>query len=255
MTAVEHSRISQRAMLAATLCALAGVAVLLSLARWQAHRATWKEGLITDLSSRLAAPAVALPTPDAWSGLNAAKSEFVRVYFRAEVPSGQDALVYTTGSSLRPDVKGVGYWVFTPARLLGGGLVVVNRGFVPEGRELKSSGTAAALYIVGAMRWPEARGAFTPRDDPAHNLWFVRDHLAIANEKGWGNVAPFYIEQETPPAPDGWPQVGTLAPNLPNNHRQYELTWIGLAIVLTAVYGAYFLRWYRAKAVDDSQGS
>jgi surfeit locus 1 family protein len=253
VTAVEQSRISPRSMLAASLCAAAGVAVLLSLACWQAHRATWKEGLIADLSSRLAAPPVELPTPDAWSGLNADKWEFVRVHFRAELPSGQEALVYTTGSSLRPDVKGVGYWVFTAARLPGGGLVVVNRGFVPEGRQhLKSVVLAGVFDIVGAMRWPEARGVFTPRDDPVHNLWFVRDHIAIAEEKGWGNVAPFYIEQESPPAPDGWPQVGTLAPNLPNNHRQYELTWIGLAVVLTAVYGAYFVRWYRARASDES---
>jgi surfeit locus 1 family protein len=238
-------------MVAATLCAVAGVAVLLSLARWQAHRATWKEGLIADLSSRLAAPPRGLPTPDAWNGLNADNSEFVRVHFRAEIPLGQEALVYTTGSSLRPDIKGVGYWVFSPARVPGGGLVVVNRGFVPEGHQhLPPAGQAGAFDIVGAMRWPEARGVFTPRDDPAHNLWFVRDHLAIAKEKSWGNVAPFYIEQESPPAPDGWPEVGTLAPNLPNNHRQYELTWIGLAVVLTAVYGAYFLRWYKAKATD-----
>ena len=37
--------------------------------------------------------------------------------------------------SLRPDATGPGYWVFAPARLTGGSIVVVNRGFVPEGRQ------------------------------------------------------------------------------------------------------------------------
>jgi len=107
--------------------------------------------------------------------------------------------------------------------------------------------------IVGALRWPEARGVFTPNDDLARNLWFVRDQLAMANEKGWGAVAPFYVEQEQPPAPDGLPQVGTLVPNLPNNHRQYELTWIGLAIVLAAVFGSYFWRWYGTQSVGGDR--
>jgi surfeit locus 1 family protein len=156
---------------------------------------------------------------------------------------------------LRPDVKGAGYWVLAPARLPGGGLVVVNRGFVPEGRQdakARAAGkVAGAARIIGIMRWPDARGVFTPSDDPSHNLWFVRDQVAIANEKGWGAVAPFYIEQEAPAAPGGLPQVGTLVPNLPNNHFQYELTWAGLAIVLAGVFIAFFWRWYHFSAIQQ----
>jgi surfeit locus 1 family protein len=246
--------LSRRAMLAAALCAVAGVAVLLSLARWQASRAVWKEGLIADLTVRLAAPPIDLPVAKSWNDLSADKFEFVRVRFRAEIPAGQEALVYTTGSSLRPDVKGPGYWVFAPARLPSGGLVVVNRGFLPQGgQDMKGAGLPGVFDIVGALRWPEARNVFTPNDDPAHNLWFARDQLAMAKEKGWGTVAPFYVEQEQPPAPNRLPQAGTLVPNLPNNHRQYELTWIGLAIVLMAVFGTYFWRWYSAQSVGGGQ--
>ena len=249
MTAVEPTRLSWRAMMIAAICACAGIVVLLSLARWQATRAIWKEALIADLTQRLAAPAVEIPTPSAWRDLNADTSEFVRVNFSAELVPGEEALVYTSGSSLRPDVKGAGYWVLALARLSGGGLVVVNRGFVPEGRQDAKTRPApqqtGVARIVGIMRWPEARGAFTPSDDPVRNLWFVRDHMAIAKEKGWGIVAPFYIEQEAPAAPGGLPQVGTLVPNLPNNHRQYELTWAGLAIVLAGVFGTFLWRWYR----------
>jgi surfeit locus 1 family protein len=252
MTAVEEqARLSVRAMAVAAICALAGIAVLLSLAQWQANRAKWKEGLIADLSQRLAAAPTELPSPDRWPDLKAETSEFVRVRIQGEALP-HEAFVYTTGSSLRPDVRGVGYWVFVPVRLRDGSIVVVNRGFVPEGRQdakTRPAGhSAGQVDLVGSMRWPEARGLFTPNDNPSRNLWFVRDQLAIAAEKGWGDVAPFYVEQEAPPASGGFPQVGRLVPDLPNNHRQYEITWAGLALVLAGVFSVFGWRWYRAGA-------
>ena len=37
--------------------------------------------------------------------------------FAAQFQNDKEALVYTTGSSMRSDTSGPGYWVFTPARL------------------------------------------------------------------------------------------------------------------------------------------
>ena len=51
------------------------------------------------------------------------------------------------------------------------------------------------------MRWPEQRGQFTPPDEPGKNLWFARDPAAMAAAKKWGNVAPFYVDQEAPLRP------------------------------------------------------
>src|SRR5262249_24068507 len=64
-----------------------------------------------------------------------ATEEFRHVKFSAAFVPGAEALVYTSGSALRSDVSGPGYWVFAPAELATGGIVVVNRGFVPEGRQ------------------------------------------------------------------------------------------------------------------------
>ena len=133
-------------------------------------------------------------------------------------------------------MSGPGYWVLSPARLAGGSLVVVNRGFVPEGKQdpgtRREGQPRGVAEVAGAMRWPEPRGLFTPTDTPVKNLWFVRDPAAIAAAKGWGTVAPFYIDQEAPPAPGGLPKVGPLKPSLPNNHLQYAVTWYGLALVV-----------------------
>jgi surfeit locus 1 family protein len=179
--------------------------------------------------------------------------EFRRVRFAAKFLHGQEALVYTSGSALRSDVSGPGYWVFTPALRQDGSLVVVNRGFVPEGRQDPASRAAGQVSdlteIIGALRWPEPRGLFAPADDSARNLWFVRDHLAMAAAKDWGPVAPFFVDQEAPPPPGGLPRVGKIAPNLRNDHLQYALTWYALAVVLAVV----FVVWLRSRAREARQ--
>ena len=88
--------------------------------------------MIAALNERLAAPPLALPAPGAWPSLDQASDEYRRVTFSAEFDHGREALVYAAPSALRPDASGPGYWIFTPARLAGGGVVIVNRGFVPQ---------------------------------------------------------------------------------------------------------------------------
>jgi len=135
--------------------------------------------------------------------------------------------------------------VFSPARLAGGSLVVVNRGFVPEGKQSpdtrREGQPSGVVDIVGVMRWPESRGAFTPKDEPEKNLWFDRDPPAMATAKHWGTIAPFYVDMEAPPASGGLPKVGPLRASLPNNHLQYAVTWYGLATV-TLVAALFFWR-------------
>jgi surfeit locus 1 family protein len=221
-----------------------GVAVLFALGTWQMERKSWKEGLIAQLNDKLSAPPVPLPAHEQWPRLSPEVDEFRRVKFSAEFLD-QEALVYTSGSSIRPDVSGPGYWVLSPARLSDGSLVVVNRGFVPEGKQDPSTRSEGqphgVVEVVGAMRWPEGRGMFTPNDQPSKNLWFARDPAAIADAKGWGAIASFYIDQQAPPAPGGLPKVGPLKPTLPNNHLQYAVTWYGLALVML-ISGIVFLR-------------
>jgi surfeit locus 1 family protein len=101
------------------------------------------------------------------------------------------------------------------------------------------------IAITGTLRWPDTPSWFTPRDEPAHNLWFLRDPAAIAAAKGLRDVAPFYVEQETPVPPGGYPQPGRLEVRLRNEHLQYVVTWYGLALVLVVVFAAWarsFLR-------------
>jgi surfeit locus 1 family protein len=231
---------SRGGILEPTVFTLVGIAILVGLGIWQLDRKVWKENLIASMTARLGQAPENLPARETWSSLTPARNEFKRVTFPAEFLPGEEALVYAASSAFRPDVKGPGYWVFAPARLAGGSLVVVNRGFVPL--ERKDSATRAmpaslgSIDIVGVLRWPEARGMFTPADDVTGNVWYLRDSAAIAAAKHWPNAAPFYVEQESPQPANGFPKPGKLVVNLPDNHLQYAITWFGLALALAGVY-------------------
>ena len=230
---------ARRGLLGPGVAAACAFAILIGLGVWQVKRLAWKEALIATVSARFAAPPTALPPPSDWARLDPADDEFRRVTVSAEFVNDKEALVFTTGSSLRAGASGPGYWVFAPARFRGG-TVMVNRGFVPEDRKdpatRRAGQIAGRVVIVGVMRWPERPGLFTPDAEPAKNLWFARDATAIAAAKGVGPVAPFYIDLESPPAPGGFPLAGALQPSFPNNHLGYAITWFGLAAVLAASF-------------------
>jgi len=222
-----------------SVAAACAFAVLIGLGTWQVERKAWKENLIATVTERFAAAPSALRPPSEWPRLDPATDEYRRVRFDAVLVNDKEALVFTTGSSLHGGDSGPGYWVFTPARIAGG-IVMVNRGFVPDGRKDPATrpqgAIAGTVPIVGVMRWPDRPGLFTPAAEPAKNLWFARDPAGMAAAKGLDAVAPFYIEQESPPAPGGLPAVGTLTPTFPNNHLGYAVTWYGLAAVLVVSF-------------------
>jgi surfeit locus 1 family protein len=218
--------------------AIIGIAVLLGLGTWQVERKAWKEALIDTLTRRASDAPVALPPPAEWARMTPESWEFRRVRLRVE-PMGQpDALLYTGGSALRDDVKAPGYFVFAPARLPDRNVVVVNRGYVTG----KTYARTGAQEIVGAMRWPEEPSWFIAAHDAAGDVWHARDHRAMAAFKGWGEVAPFYIEQEAPVPAEGAPHPAPLQVRLRNDHLQYALTWYALAVVLAAISALWAVR-------------
>lgn len=220
-----------------------------ALGTWQIERKAWKEALITKLDGRLAAKPAPLPPRELWSKLNPADDEFRRVSFSAAFVPGAEAFVYTVASPLQSEQPRAGYWLFALARLRAGELVAVNRGFMPEDRKgLELARVGDTREMVGVMRWPEPHGYFTPKDDPVHNLWFVRDHLAIAADKGWQaqgeELAPFFVDLERPAAaPSGWPRPVPPGINVRNAHLQYAITWYALAVVVSTM----FVVWLRTR--------
>jgi cytochrome oxidase assembly protein ShyY1 len=242
-----------RAILGPTLTALAALTILVSLGVWQVNRLHWKEGLIATLHERLARPPVALPPSDAWDRLDAATDEFRRVRLTATFEEAARAFVYSGAPALRADIKGPGYFVFAPARLSDGRTVVVNIGFVPEGgKDIRVGGTRE---VTGYLRWPESSGWFVSDHDQEGEVWFVRDPLKMARTRGWGEVAPFYIDQEGPLPEGGLPRPGPLTVNLRNNHLGYAWTWFGLAGTLVGVFAFWLWGRLRKSGHEDAKPS
>lgn len=232
-----------RRLLFPGLFTLAGLTVLISLGVWQLHRKEWKEGLIATLDRQMAAKPIPLPAQS--SDLLLGNAEFRRVSLRPEfIKDAKPALLYTGASALREDVKQPGYFVFAPARLPDGRVVVINRGYVPL--DQAEAGTKSSGEVTGYLRFPEKPSWFVSVHDVKGEIFFVRSPQAMAEARQWGPVEPFYIDQEGPVPAGGLPRPGKLTVHLRNDHLGYALTWFGLAAALTAVFAVWAGReWYQ----------
>jgi len=224
------------------------VATLLGLGFWQLQRRTEKHALIAALDARLTTAPAALPPPDRWNTMSAANDEFRRVTFTATYKPLQDAMVYSSGSGVRPDVPGAVTWAFLPAALPNGATVVINAGFVQntmqdraqQDRAVKNLITGAPVTLTGYLRFPGTAGVLTPHGDVGKRLWFNRDQRAMAQALGWGDVAPFYVDLESPVPANGIPKPGPLEVRLKDDHMQYAVTWFSLAAAVVIAFGVWF---------------
>ena len=225
-------------IVAASAVVFAALLALLGLGMWQVERLAWKEDLIATLERRVTAPPTPLPPAKEWPSLKQQDAEFRHVSARVQFLDRPYAYAYTAGSALRPDVKKPGYFVFAPARLPTGEIVVVNAGYA-SGREVHLSNETRD--IIGYLRWPEGPRWFVAAHDAEGSVWHVRDHRLMAKRLGWGEVAPFYVDQKSPVPPGGVPRPAALTVKLRNDHLGYAITWFGLAAVLLVVFAAWLV--------------
>jgi cytochrome oxidase assembly protein ShyY1 len=235
---------------------LAMVAFFIGLGIWQLQRRVEKHVLMAALDERLAAAPVPLPGAADWSKLTPGHDEFRRVSFTATYETRLDAMVYSSGSAIRPDISGPGTWAFIPARLESGETIAINAGFVPntmQDRDVQDHAVARLITgkpvaMTGYIRFPETAGILTPNVEHDKRLWFARDHLAMAQAFGWDKVAPFYIDLEAPVPPSGVPKPGPLEVHLRDDHMQYAITWFTLAAAVVIA----FVVWMRRARLQPS---
>jgi cytochrome oxidase assembly protein ShyY1 len=227
------------------------IAIFVGLGLWQLQRRVEKHALIAALTERLAAAPAPLSPASEWPRLTPDHDEFRRVSFSAIYEPRLDAMVYSSGSAIRPDISGPGTWAFIPARLPGGETLAIDAGFVPntmqdrgvQDRAVAGLITGRPVAMTGYLRFPEAAGTFTPDVEHTKRLWFARDHLAMAQAFGWERVAPFYIDLETPVPQNGIPKPGPLQVQLKDDHLQYAITWFTLAFAVAIAFAV----WWRGR--------
>lgn len=218
--------------------------LLIGLGFWQLQRLAWKEALISRIETRAHNLPMALPPPDAWSSLSPSDYDFNHVRLQGRFDFAHEALIY----SAAPKDFGVepGYLVITPFLLANGGVVLVNRGFIPQShakRDVRKHEPQGDITLTGVMRAPQSRNYFTPADDPEHGLWFTSDPEKIAKSFGLSEGAPFTVvlepDDRRSSLSDGLPHPFASDLDLANNHFSYAMTWFGLAAALILMFVLY----------------
>jgi surfeit locus 1 family protein len=224
---------------------LAGV-FLISLGNWQMRRLAWKEGLLAEIAARTHAEPVALAEAEARAA-RGEDIEYLRVKTSGRFLNDKELHLYAFDEQ-----GGPGYQILTPLRMADGGVVIVNRGYVPDDlidpAKRRAGEPDGQLAVTGLVRRPELPGTFTPANEVEKNIWFWRDLSSMSIAALGSNpeqVAPFFVDAEAEPAnPGGWPKGGTTRLELPNRHLEYAMTWYGLAAALLVVFGAFAIsRW------------
>lgn len=217
---------------------LAVIAVMIALGTWQVRRLAWKRDLIARVDTRVHASAASLPAMSGWADITVAADEYRHVVTAGTFLPLDTLLVQSVTD------YGGGFWVMTPLREQDGGLVFINRGFVPADRRDPTGWRALpeeATTVTGLLRMSEPHGGFLRANEPAAGRWFSRDTQAMAAARKLGATAPFFIDAEKSPDETGLPIAGLTVIEFPNNHLVYALTWYGLALLLV-VFGANALR-------------
>lgn len=223
---------TRRSTTALVLMAAAGSLVftaLVALGIWQIQRRAWKHDLIAAVNSRVDAPPVAPPGPGEWPAVSAQRDAYRHVRVTGRFDHRRETLVQAVTE------KGPGSWVLTPLRA-STFTVLINRGFVPPERRQRSTRANGlpdgVVTVTGLLRVTEPGGAFLRSNDPAASKWYSRDIAAIAQAKGLGRVAPYFIDADATPNAGGYPIGGLTVIRFPDSHMAYALTWFGLALMV-----------------------
>jgi surfeit locus 1 family protein len=231
----------RRTLVVLGVMALLGAAGFGALGVWQLERLAWKTALIAAVESRTNAPPVDPSMDETWERFDAERDEYRRVTLRGRFEHEAETLVQAVTA------YGGGFWVMTPLLLEDGRSVLVNRGFVPP--DFRAPETRppddGGVQITGLLRQSEPGGGFLRGNDPAGERWYSRDVVAIADDKGVANVAPFFVDAEAG-APGTYPIGGLTVLSFSNNHLVYALTWFALALMLLCGFG--YLLWDRRRA-------
>lgn len=191
-----------------------GAAILIWLGLWQIQRLDWKKGVLAEIDARIGAAPVALPAaPDAEA------DKYLPVTVEGRL-TGERVLVLTSVK-----LRGPGHRLIAVVET-GGRRVLADLGF----RKMEDDGAPlpeGPARITGNLHWPDEVDGFTPA--PEGDLFFARDLPAMAAAL---EAEPVLIvaRDVAPPVPAVTP-MPVDSSGIPNDHRDYAITWFSLAAV------------------------
>ena len=216
-----------------TLLTIALIVLLVSLGRWQLHRAEEKRALFDSFAAGGdAARGIDLQTPK------------VPRYSRVEAVGHYDGARQILIDNM-VDAERAGYFVITPFALQDGGWVLVNRGWVPLG---KSRADRPVVPVAGNPR--RIRGRADNLPSPGIQMGtpapLAPPYPVVANFPKRADVAQLLNETQWTPAadsilldaaePDGYVRNWAPPGFPPMRHIGYAVQWFGLALALAVIY-------------------
>jgi surfeit locus 1 family protein len=215
-----------------TLATLLGMAVTAALGRWQLGRAAEKQTLHAAIESRAREPAL-----DARSA-SALEAQAAQLHRRVEA-RGQWVSAHTVFLDNRQMNGRPGFFVVTPLLIeQGGGVILVQRGWVPRNFEDRTRVPAIAtpsgpVIVQGRLAPPPAR----LYEMGAAESGVIRQNLDLARfrEETGLPLAGLSIQQAGA-ASDGlardWPQINAGV----DKHYGYAFQWFGLCALMAILY-------------------
>jgi len=229
------------------LAVLCAIAILIGLGMWQLERRDWKNGLLTRFETALEMPPAAY-NPELPA--NPKEREFMRVHVHGEFLSAGTARLMTAApeAARAQSRDDFGYLLFAPLKFAGG-IVFVNRGFVP----ISLAGSPnlfpkGETEVTGIVRLSQQPGWFLPPADTSKRLFYAADIRVMAAAAGLGSdnvIESEYIQAQPVAGAAQWPQARDpkeLLASIPNDHLEYAITWFGLAAAAAGVFGVYIVR-------------
>lgn len=199
------------------LTGLIGTAILVGLGTWQMQRLEWKQGILTQIESRIGGDPAPLPATG-----DPERDRYQPVMLNGTIDTDE---LYVLVSQKQ---VGAGYRVISPFVTDDGRRIMLDRGFIPVAdRDLARQG--GEKEITGNLHWPDDRTSATPENDIAGNIWFARDIDAMSEVL---DTEPLLvIARNMSPADPGVTPLPVDTSGIPNDHLQYAITWYSLAVV------------------------
>jgi surfeit locus 1 family protein len=229
-----------------TLLTIALIVMLVSLGRWQLHRAAEKRVLFDSFAAGAQdVRPIDLKTPKV--------SRYSRVEADGHYDDTRQVLIDNMVNAER-----AGYFVITPFALQGGGWVLVNRGWVPLGA---SRAERPAIPVAADARHLRGRadnlpspgihmGTPAPLTPPYPVVANFPTHAQVAQllkESSWTPAADLILLD--PREPDGYVRNWAAPGFPPMRHVGYAVQWFGLALALLVIY---IVTNFRRLGKDDS---
>ena len=235
-----------------TLLTIALVALLISLGRWQLHRADEKRVLFdsfaagTDVTQQIDMATAPLP-------------RYQHIEASGHYDQTRQILIDNMMNAER-----AGYFVITPFELTGGGWLLVNRGWVPLGA---SRAERPAIAVPGDTRRVRGRADHMPSPGiqmgtkaelapPYPVVAGFPSHAEIARllrESSWAAATDLVLLD--PGEPDGYVRNWSAPGFPPMRHIGYAVQWFALALTLLVIYVVTNLRRDDAQLRDAGASS